>query len=61
MPINPDTIANAIADAPGWALVGLTVPSERVREDAARELATHLYQRLYDAPIAAQGQLRLPL
>jgi hypothetical protein len=61
MLINPETIANAITDAPGWALVGLTVPSESLREDAARELAAHLYRRLYAAPNAAVGQLRLPL
>lgn len=39
MRIDQDTIARAILAAPGWARVGITAPNERLREDAARELA----------------------
>jgi hypothetical protein len=60
MMINPETIATAIHDAPGWAKVGLTAPKETLREDAARELATHLYRSLFP-PIVPEGQLTLPL
>jgi len=33
------TIADALLSAPGWAKVGLTAPTEHMREQAARELA----------------------
>ena len=36
---DPETIANAILTAPGWARVGITAPAERLREEAAQELA----------------------
>jgi hypothetical protein len=32
--ITPERIADIIETAPGWALVALTVPQERLREDA---------------------------
>jgi hypothetical protein len=31
----------------GWALVGLTVPQERLRADVRREVAEHVYSALY--------------
>ncbi|QCB53949.1 hypothetical protein E5675_05535 [Sphingopyxis sp. PAMC25046] len=37
--IDPDRIARALLDAPGWARVGLTAPTEIIREAAAQELA----------------------
>ncbi|MFM5924586.1 MAG: DUF6771 family protein [Novosphingobium sp.] len=37
--IDASAIACAILDAPGWARVGITAPSERLRQDAALELA----------------------
>ena len=61
MIINPDSIAAIIADAPGWALVGLTAPRPTTREDAARELASHLYDRLFPVSGATETQLPLPL
>ena len=61
MLINPDVIATAIHDAPAWALIGLTAPRDTMREDAARELATHLYDRLYTTIDVSEGQLTLPL
>jgi hypothetical protein len=37
--LNPNTIAEALLSAPGWARMGITAPNERLREDAALELA----------------------
>jgi len=47
--------------APGWALVALTVLQERLRADARREVAEHVYSA-HCQPIGVEaGQLRLPL
>jgi hypothetical protein len=56
-----DRIANLIEQAPGWALVGVTVPQERLRTDARREVVEYLYNGLYKALDIEAGQLRLPL
>ena len=56
-----DQIAATIADAPAWCKIGLTVPSERLREDAAAEMARHLHSALYGAPTADPAQLALAL
>ncbi|WP_240960148.1 DUF6771 family protein [Novosphingobium olei] len=40
MRIDHDTVAQAILSAPAWARVGITAPDERMREDAAQELAS---------------------
>lgn len=45
--ITAERIADLIEQAPGWALVGLTVPQERLRADARREVAGHVYSALY--------------
>ncbi len=37
--IDPARVARALLDAPGWARVGLTAPTEIIREAAAQELA----------------------
>lgn len=37
--IDPDRVARALLDAPGWARVGLTASTETIREAAAQELA----------------------
>ena len=39
MRLDHDSIAEAILTAPGWARVGITAPNERLRQDAALELA----------------------
>ena len=57
----PDQIAETIQQAPAWAKIGLTVPSERLREDAAAEMARHLHSALYGAPTADPRQIALPL
>ena len=58
--ITPERIAALIADAPTWALVGLTVPHERLREDARLEVANHVYSALYQPMNVDTGQLPLP-
>jgi hypothetical protein len=59
--ITAERIADLIEQAPGWALVGLTVAQERLRADARRELAEHVYSALYRPMDVEAGQLRLPL
>jgi hypothetical protein len=59
--ITAERIADLIEQAPGWALVGLTVPQERLRADARREVAEHVYSALYRPMDVEAGQLRLPL
>jgi len=43
---DPTDISQAILEAPGWARVGITAPSPRVREQAATELARSISARL---------------
>lgn len=61
MMITPDTISDAIADAPAWALIALTVSKESLRHDARREVAEHVYKALYRPLNVDTGQLPLPL
>ena len=55
------TIANALLSAPGWARVGITAPTEHLREAAAEELARVILQSSNDAPEVSPDQLRLSL
>ena len=59
--ITAERIADLIEQAPGWALVALTVPQERLRANAQREVAEHVYSALYRPIDVEAGQLRLPL
>jgi hypothetical protein len=59
--ITPERIGELIADAPAWAKIGLTMPSQRLREDAQREMAQHVYSALYQPLNTDIGQLPLPL
>jgi len=59
--ITAERSADLIEQAPGWAFVGLTVPQERLRADARREVAEHVYSALYQPMDVEAGQLRLPL
>lgn len=59
--ITPERIAALIADAPAWALIGLTVPQERLRGDAQLEVANYVYSALYQSLNVDTGQLKLPL
>ena len=59
--ITAERIADLIEQAPAWALVALTVPQERLRADARREVAQHVYSAIYRPMDVEAGQLRLPL
>ena len=59
--ITTERIADLIEQVPGWALVGLTLPQERLRADARREVAEHVCGVLYRSLDVEAGQLRLPL
>lgn len=59
--ITPERIGELIAEAPAWAKIGLTMPNQRLREDAQRELAQHVYSALYQPLNIDTQQLRLPL
>lgn len=59
-PIPQEAIARAITTAPAWALVGLTMPDEQMRENGAHELARWIAEQASRTP-ADQNQLALPL
>ncbi len=59
--ITAERIGQLIEDAPAWAKIALTVPQERLREDAKRELGQHIYAALFQPLNADTEQLRLPL
>ena len=59
--ITADRIAEIIEDAPAWAIVGLSVSKEPLRDAARHELAEHLYGALYRRPPDHSAQLVLPL
>lgn len=61
MTIDLDTLAAALAEAPAWALIGLTAPRDTLRDDAAHEVAHHVIATLSRPPRAPAGQLPLPL
>jgi hypothetical protein len=61
MTITPESIASTIETAPAWALLALTAPVERLREDGRREIAQHVYSTLYRAVDVDRAQLALPL
>ena len=57
----PDQIAATIDTAPGWVKIGLTMPVQRIREDAVAEMARHLHAGLYGAATPDPAQMALPL
>lgn len=59
--VTAERIAQIIEQAPAWSLVGLTVPTEPLRDAARHELAEHLYASLYRLPPDDRDQLPLPL
>jgi hypothetical protein len=61
MTITPDAIADALDAAPAWAKLGLTQPSQRLRDDARREMAQYVYSALYQPIRTDRDQLALPL
>jgi hypothetical protein len=55
-------ISSAILDAPGWARVGITMPNDRLREQAAEELARAIIDRLHQADAGVdEDQLTLAI
>lgn len=59
--IERDELFAIILAAPGWARVGLTMPDERMREQAADELAATIIEKLNGMPGVDVNQLALPL
>ena len=59
--ITPATIAQALEAAPAWAQLALSTRSDRLREDARRELGEHIYASLYRPAHIDRDQLALPL
>ncbi len=59
--IDPSQITDALLTSAGWARVGLTAPTEHIREQAAKELAMTICERINPTPIIDHNQLRLPL
>jgi len=59
--LDPSQLKTAILEAPGWARVGLTARSERLRDKAAQELALAITEHLNGGPAHDINQLALPL
>lgn len=60
--IDSQLLQDALLAAPGWARVGLTAPSERIREAAASELVQVIIHTLDSAATMPDvRQIALPL
>jgi hypothetical protein len=60
--VSPALISSAILAAPGWARVGITMPDDRMREQAAEVLARSILGRLERADAEPDpDQLTLPI
>jgi hypothetical protein len=59
--IDHTQLKSAILEAPGWARVGITAPSEQLRDRAAQELALSIVDHLAGGPTYDFNQLALPL
>lgn len=55
------TIAATILHAPGWARVGITAPTETLRDAAAHELARTIIERIGGDQREASSPDQLPL
>ncbi|HWU95747.1 MAG TPA: DUF6771 family protein [Sphingomonas sp.] len=53
---DPTDISEAILHAPGWARLGITAPSPRLREQAAIELARAVAARLEGSSAHEDGR-----
>lgn len=58
MNVSPAVIAAAIVDAPAWALIGLTMPDEQMRERGAGELARWIAERINRHSACERQQIR---
>jgi hypothetical protein len=62
LPMLHDQIAAALTDAPRFAILGMSMRDERMRERAAEALAAFIAERLDNPPPPVSiDQLRLPL
>lgn len=61
MSIAPSVVADAIASAPAWALVSLTMPDDQLRMSGADELARWIVGRIDPQPLPDPKQMLLPL
>ncbi len=59
--LDPTQITDALLTSAGWARVGLTAPSEHLRQQAAKELALTICDRINPPQNADRNQLPLPL
>ena len=59
--LDPIHIQDALLTSAGWARVGLTAPNARLREQAAKELALTICERLNAVEPLDRNQLPLPL
>jgi hypothetical protein len=59
--ITAERIADLIEQAPGWALLGLTAPQQRLWVDARLEVAEYIYSSLYQPLDVKTAQYPLPL
>lgn len=59
--LDPSTLASTILTAPGWVRVGITAPVQRIREQAAHELARAICETVHPAIADDRSQLPLPL
>lgn len=59
---SPLTLASMVLSAPGWVRVGITAPSERLRQEAALEMALRIVEGMEKpVTIVPEGQMALPL
>lgn len=59
--LTPDALAAVILQAPGWARLGITVRDPRLREHAARTLASRIIASLDGDDGNDERQLALPI
>lgn len=59
--LDPTQITDALLTSAGWARVGLTAPSEHLRNQAAKELALTICERLNPPSLVDRNQFPLPL
>jgi hypothetical protein len=60
--VDPNSLAATLLTAPAWCRVGLTAPSQRLREQAAAELANAVLGALEGStPAYDPRQMTLPL
>ena len=59
--VDPAQVADALLSSAGWARVGLTAPNAHMREQAAKELALAVCERISPGCPSDPDQLALPI